>query len=211
MNRFNHFIHRPFRLRNITGLTAALLLILSLLLLAPVAQADMTIYTDSLQNGWMDWSNPTNAIDWQSTAYVHSGSYAGALIYNPADSLFDVAHLVAGLDITQFSRLDMWINGGATGGQLVGMIPIISGNPQSTFFETLQANTWQHVSVPLIYSGTPDSFVQFLFLTAFSQPVPTFYVDDITLVSVPEPASATVLGVGLLSLWMIRKNRPGRV
>jgi len=199
MSLTRHFIQQLRLSRKAAGVTLGCFLLIAL-----SARADTLIYTDSLQNDWQDWSNPTNVANWQSTAYVHSGSYAAAV--NPPQ--FIIGH-AGPFDIMQFASLDFWINGGAAGGQIVGVqvIAPTSPIPPSYFFDPLTANTWQHVSVPLnLVSADPNQFIEFLFLTAFSQPVPTYYIDDIKLVSVPEPASVTLFGAGLLGAWIFRKK-----
>src|SRR4029077_17907580 len=76
------------------------------------AQSNQSIYTDSLQNGWENWSWATN--NFANTSPVHSGSdsisvtcstYQAVYFHNPPFAP------------TLYTNLVFWINGGPTGGQ----------------------------------------------------------------------------------------------
>ena len=80
------------------------------------AQTDMTIYTDSIQNNWNDWSYFVTR-DFNSTAVVHSGSKAIAVSLNTGTAYGALSLEHADINSSLYTSLTFWINGGPTGGQ----------------------------------------------------------------------------------------------
>jgi len=81
------------------------------------AQTDMTIYNDSIQNSWNDWSYFVTR-DFNSTAVVHSGSKAIAVsLINTTNAYGALSLEHADINSSLYTSLTFWINGGPTGGQ----------------------------------------------------------------------------------------------
>ncbi len=82
------------------------------------AQTNMTIYADSLVNGWSDGSyNCTRS--YTNTSPVHSGSYSISVTIINAYGGLGLSH--SSLTDTGFASVSFWLNGGAVGGQQLQM------------------------------------------------------------------------------------------
>jgi alpha-N-arabinofuranosidase len=182
------------------------LLVLAFVLRIPAfAQTDMSIYDDSLENSWQNWSWAT--VDLASTAIVHSGSDSIAVTAGPWTAL-SLQH--DPIDSTGYGNVTFWINGGPTGGQILNVIGTLSHNAQSgVVIGPLAANTWQQVTVPLASMGVANStsFTGFWIQEWTGNAQPTFYVDDVVLtgsvpVTPPPPLSGmAIYGDSFVSGW----------
>src|SRR5271163_3692680 len=107
---------RPLRFRLMRTLSAMSMLLLGCLALPTVARAqtDQAVYTDALVNGWQNWSWAT--VNFASTAPVQSGSDSISVSAGPYQALY--LHQTP-FDSSTYGNLVFWINGGATGGQLL--------------------------------------------------------------------------------------------
>lgn len=149
------------------------------------AQTDQTVYDDSLENGWANWSWAT--VDLGSTATVHSGSTAIAVTAS-AWSALSLRH--DPFDTTGYGNLTFWINGGATGGQKLHVVATLNDAGQSSGVDIgpLAANTWQQITIPLASLGASgvSNFTGFWIQEWTGSDQPTFYVDDVVVTgSVP--------------------------
>lgn len=153
------------------------------------AQTSQVVYADSLQNGWQNWSWAT--VNLSSTARVHSGSQA--ISVNAAN--WQALYLAAAnsIDPAVFTNLSFWINGGATGGQIVhvqGTVNSVGQTPVT--LAPLPTNSWRQETISLaalgFAPGTPLDGIWFQIPTALT--VPEFSVDDISF-SGPGGAPAT--------------------
>jgi hypothetical protein len=160
------------------------------------AQADQAVYTDSLQNNWQDWGWATRS--YTNTSPVHSGSdsisvtagaWQGLQIYHPD------------MDSTPYASIGFWLNGGASGGQhlqLYGLVHLGTTNgfslSQRYPLTSPPAGAWQQYFVPLSAIGVAGlaNFNGFVIQDSVGAAEPTFYVDDISLVSTG--AVATIAG-----------------
>jgi hypothetical protein len=146
-----------------------------------VARTDQLIFTDSLQNDWQDWSWAT--VNLGQTVTVHGGTRAIAVTAGPWEGLY-LAH--DALDTSGFTNLSFWIHGGASGGQRLQVQGILGTAAQSAYsLPALPANAWQPISIPLTTLGVahaPD-FTGFWIQDRSSTTQPTFYVDDLVLLS----------------------------
>ena len=98
------------------GGTAALLglaLFALAVLVAPAATAQLAVYTDSLQNGFTDWSWGTRNL--AQTAVVHSGTAAISFEPDAWAGLF--FHRDAGFTGTEYEAIELWVRGSVAGGQ----------------------------------------------------------------------------------------------
>ena len=148
------------------------------------AQADLPIYTDSLLNGWQDWGWAPR--DYANTTVVHSGIYSLAVTPGP----WEAAQIGYGtFDATGYSKLSFWINGGVGGQTLAVAVKVGDVEQPGVPIETLPANTWVHVEIPLASLGAANRTDLNLFWiqNRTNNPAPTFYVDDIVLLGAGEP------------------------
>src|ERR1035437_10405930 len=74
------------------------------------AQADQSVYTDALVNGWQDWSWAT--VNLSNTQPVQSGTASISVSAGPYQALY-LHHDV--FDSSRYTDLVLWINGGPHG------------------------------------------------------------------------------------------------
>jgi hypothetical protein len=154
-------------------------------------KADQTIYDDTLENGWQNWSWAT--VNFANTSPTHNSSSDSISV--TAGAYQAVYFHQTAFDPSTFTNLSFWINGGSTGGQLLQAQAILNGSAVASGVQlaALTANTWKQVNVPmssLVPSG--QSQIDGLWIQDRSGVAqPTFYVDDVTLQSGPPPPPST--------------------
>lgn len=157
------------------------------LVLSITTRADQIIYDDALENGWQDWSWATVSL--ASTNPVHSGSDSISVTADNSASDWQALYLsVPAMDVSGFTNLAFWINGGSTGGQQVQVQALLGNAVQPAIqIGPLPANSWKQVNLSLSALGVEDApnFTGFWLQAEGNSPVPTFYVDDIALQSGP--------------------------
>ncbi|HEY8562272.1 MAG TPA: glycoside hydrolase family 44 protein [Pyrinomonadaceae bacterium] len=145
---------------------------------------NQSIYTDSLQNGWENWSwatvnlNNSNPVQSGATsASVSAGAWAAFYLHRAAFSTANYTHL------------SFWIHGGASGGQLLQVNATSGGNPQTAFNLNPLTNSWQQVTIPLSSLGMNSGSTMdgFWIQDRSGAAQAVFYVDNIALVSGTEP------------------------
>ncbi|HSU53229.1 MAG TPA: hypothetical protein VLT36_04140, partial [Candidatus Dormibacteraeota bacterium] len=149
----------------------------------PPPQTNLWLYTDNLVNGFQSWSWAT--VNLQSTSPApHSGPYC--------ISVTDAGNQALWFHNQQFntapySSLSFWINGGA-GGQQVAVIGDLDDSEQVHYPLSL-GTSWQQVTVPLSALGVSNkpNCTGFLIKGTRGSAQPTFYVDDVQLVSAANP------------------------
>ena len=140
------------------------------------------VYGDTLLNGWENWSwdlpNPGESILTTSTTSVHNGANSIAVTYNaPWDGLQFGRN--DAFDISAYSTLRFWVNGGTSGGQAV-RVSISNGATLLAEQDIIpQAGTWTMVDVPLtgLSQATQIAWQNY---TGGSQS--TFYIDDVSFI-----------------------------
>ncbi len=154
------------------------------------AQTNQTIYTDSLVNGWQDSSYCTRNL--LNTSPVHSGTDSISATITSAWGGIQLYH--APMTNSGFGAVSFWLNGGANGGQRLQMYgtlasPQVAQSPRYYLASPL-ANTWQQYIVPLSALGVVNTtnFSGFAIQDSNGSAEPTFYLDDIQLISVNGPA-----------------------
>jgi alpha-L-arabinofuranosidase len=154
------------------------------------AQNNMTVYDDSLVNGWQDWSYTTHNL--ANTSPVHSGSDSISVTVTNAYAGVQFYH--ADMTNTAYASITFWLNGGATGGQQLQMYgnlgtPIVAQGARY-YLNTPLANTWQQYTIPLSALGVAKAtnFTGFAIQDSVGSAEPIFYLDDIQLVSAVAPA-----------------------
>src|ERR1041385_3858777 len=87
-------------------------LVLGAITLCREARADQSVFTDSLQNGWLDYGWAT--LNYNNTTPVHSGAKSVAVTIT--DSSYQAIYIGhAAFDSSPYGSLTFWINGGASG------------------------------------------------------------------------------------------------
>jgi hypothetical protein len=159
------------------GLLAALALQLT-------ARADQIIYDDTLENSWQNWSWSTTVNFNNTGTYVHSGAASISATITSGWSALSLWH--SAQDSSVYTNLTFWINGGASGGQQLQIYAEVTGTTETAIsLPTLAANTWQQMSFSLSALGVANqpNFIRFSIQDRSGAAEPTFYVDDIVLVT----------------------------
>ena len=187
-------------------LRAALLLIaLSLCGLAapwsvPAASAQaITVYDDALHSPFEDWSWATH--DLQATAYVHAGTHAISML--PADWAGLYFHH-PGVSVAENGTLELWVNGGAGGGQQIRFYLYRSQAPHrrtrrsrtSSRAASIPAGAWVKATIPFSALGVTGGTIDGLILQADAAgSQPTVYFDDLVLLDTAGPPQPVTINV----------------
>ncbi len=153
------------------------------------AQSDQTVYTDTLQNSWDNWSWAT--VNLANSSPVHSGTSSISVTSTNWQALYLHHNPQAG---SAFGNLTFWINGGSTGGQVV-RVQAASNDVMQTVvvLAPLPVNSWRQETISLAALGVADIsvFAGFWLQVQNSGAAPTFFVDDITLLAPTNSAPGT--------------------
>lgn len=165
--------------------------LLCILVLANAAHAqNLPIYSDSLLNGWQNWSWAT--VNFNTQTPVHSGSASASVAADGYEAIY--LHHDA-FDTSLYSTLTFWLHGGASGGQQLQVQALLNGAAQTAVvLPSLPANTWQQFSISLTALGVANkpNMDGFWLQSRTSQTQPTFYVDDVSLVAVSAPTAVNI-------------------
>jgi len=157
-----------------------------------VTGSSVPIFDDALVNGWGDWSWGVTA-DFANTSPVYGGAHSIAAAYS-----YDWAGLQFGrndaVDTSAYYLLRFWVNGGASGGQVVKFELDNGGGTVATQEFTAPAGTWLHVDVPL--SGISQITKMFWQKESGDS---TLYIDDVELIGGPTP-TATITPTPTITL-----------
>ncbi|HUA65365.1 MAG TPA: glycoside hydrolase family 44 protein [Alphaproteobacteria bacterium] len=157
-------------------------------LLPPALRADQIIYDDALENGWQNWG--WAELNYANTSPVHSGSDSISVSITNAWEGIQIWH--SDQDSTPYSTINFWLNGGASGGQKLQMYGLLDTDGSQNYatsaryaLSPLPTNGWQLYSVPLSQLDVADepNFTGFVIQDSQGEAQPTFYLDDISLVS----------------------------
>jgi hypothetical protein len=143
-----------------------------------VAKADQIVYDDALENGWQNYGWAT--LNYANTSPVHSGADSISVSSSGNQALYLHHTAMSG---TLFTNLTFWINGGS-GGQSVQVQATINGTAQAAVvLAALPTNSWRQQTISLAALGVAASpnFDGFWIQAQSGSPIPTFYVDDISL------------------------------
>lgn len=160
------------------------------IVLAKSAFADQAIYTDSLLNGWENWSWAT--VNLAATSPVHAGSRSIAVNAAAWQALY-LHH--AAFDSSNYTHLSFWIHGGSTGGQRLLVQAQLNGTAQTAVaLAPLTANTWQQYTLSLSSLGVANkpNLDGFWIQDSSGTTQAAFYVDDIALIAPPPPSAVNV-------------------
>src|ERR1700722_4768601 len=142
------------------------------------AQSAQIIYGDALENGWQSypWTNVT--VNLANPSPVHSGSDSISISVNA--STYGALYLAhSAFNTGAYSNLTFWVNGGASGGQLLQVQATVGGNAQTVvLLSPLPANTWQQISVSWSALGVANTSIDGLWIKNQTSAQILFYVDD---------------------------------
>ena len=164
--------------------------ILAFALAAPAVDLaqNLTVYDDALENGWSDGSYNIT-LNYFNTSPVHSGSYSISATITAAYGGIQLNH--SKMTNSAYASISFWLNGGSSGGQQLQMYANLSTGVQSAryYLNAPMVNTWQQYIVPLAALGVANAtnFTGFVIQDSAGSSEPTFYVDDIQLVSTSGP------------------------
>lgn len=134
--------------------------------LTTLAHADLVVYDDSLENGFLDYSYGGGS-DFANPTPVHSGIHSIALTGNAFNAI-SFFHPAPSLETATYPVLKLWINGGSVGSQQFELFLENAGGivAQAALNDYLPpggpaADTWQLATInlaqpPLAYSGPFD-------------------------------------------------------
>lgn len=153
---------------------------------ATPATADLPVYTDSLSSGWQNWSwsttvdfanaSPVHGASGRSIATTFTGAWAGFFLRAPA--IMNASDLIT----LRFS-----IHGGAVGGQSIYLVAFdAANNPGTGLNITPSAGSWSTIEVPITAFGI-STVSGLVWQEGRGAAEPTFYLDDIVLVTPPPP------------------------
>lgn len=165
------------------------LLFACLVLAAGVVHAtDLTVYDDTLKNGFQDWSWG-GGINLANTTPVHAGMRSISL----AGNNYNAVSLVkpgAGLSATTYPTLQLWVHGGSGSNQSLTLFlqntttSAMANVPLNTYIAGggPAAGTWKLATVPLATAfPTMTTFDRIDIQSNTGGTQPTVYFDDIVL------------------------------
>ena len=110
------------------------------------AQADMIVYDDAVENGWVNsygWASIL--LNYANTSPVHSGSDSIAVGCNGYEAVY--IHHNGTINTSPYLSLSFWLNGGTGGQSLVVQVVTNGVSLPANSIITAPANTWQ-VTMP---------------------------------------------------------------
>jgi Glycoside hydrolase family 44 len=158
------------------------------LALSAFGQTNQIVYDDALENGWQNWG--WAELNYTNTSPVHLGSDSISVTFTQAWDGIQLYH--PDQDSTPYASISFWLNGGTGGGQKLQVYGLSDLNGTNNFsgsqrymLPPLPANGWQQFTVPLSSLGVADepNFTGFVVQDSQGQAWPTFYMDDIVLVT----------------------------
>ena len=162
--------------------------LLAILALQLAARADQIIYDDALENGWANWG--WTALNYANTSPVHSGNDSISVTITNGWQGIQIWH--SDMDSTPYTNISFWLNGGSSGGQKLQVIGLLDAGGSQNQWQSatyqlapLTASTWQQYTIPLSALGVANhaNFTGFVIQDYSGSAEPTFYLDDITLVT----------------------------
>jgi len=161
------------------------------------AQANLSLYTDNLVNGFQDWGY-TSTRNFANTTPTNSGSHSISITIGSNYGALDLEQPSdAGFDTTPYTSISFWINGGSAGGQRMQIYSRLGHNVQNSSMVSLSklaTNAWQHITIPLSQLGAASqtNFTGIGIQSSISSAQPVFYVDDIALLAAATPGTVHI-------------------
>jgi alpha-L-arabinofuranosidase len=149
------------------------------------AQTNFSVYSDEVDNGFQNWS--WGSENFSSSSPVHSG--ADAISFSGA-AWTAISFYHPDFNPAPYTNLNFWINGGATGGQIIQIYVQYGTNTAAAYpLPPLAATGWQQFFIPFsqLNSAGVTNFNRITFqLTPFGASA-GFSLDDVNLTAVPPP------------------------
>jgi hypothetical protein len=144
----------------------------------------LVIYADGLAPGWESGRSWGCNFQEKVTRFVHSGQYAMRVLLDGYGGL--VLSFGSGINTRGYSRLEMFIHGGETGGQKLQIYvcdELRYGARKPVDLEPLILNHWTWLQVPLTDLEAENEIIfRITLLDNLGERQPAFYVDDIALI-----------------------------
>lgn len=175
-----------------------------LVLLASVSVSGgqaLTAYGDQLENGFADWSWAVH--DLAETAVVHSGS--AAISFEPDGWSGLYLHRADGIAVPDYDAIELWINGGVTGGQAIRIAVLIGGvdagdAPLAEFVTggVIPVGAWAKARIPFATLGVTSGVLDGFWLQADTGAnQAAVYVDDIVFTAGTAPPPTTSVSISV--------------
>ena len=154
-----------------------------------LANDDQLVYSQMLNNGWQDWgwvphyttNNPN--FDGTNCMVIVAGANTWQAWYLEHDPI----------DTALYTNLTLWLNGGASGGQTVGVEAEAGSTWGTTIYVNAPTNSWQQFTFSLASLGVGNiTNLQAFWIWNPGTVQSNFYIADITLVAIPPPATVHV-------------------
>jgi hypothetical protein len=149
------------------------------------AQADQAIYTDALLNSWVSYGWATTII-YNNASPVHAGSKSVAITIGSGWQAIYIHH--SPFNSTPYTHFTFWINGGSAGGQKLQVQGLLNQEAQTAVaLQPLPANSWRQITLSLAELGVAgrSNLDGFWIQDTTGGAQPVFFVDDISLVTLP--------------------------
>jgi hypothetical protein len=177
--------------------------VLSLFVQSTAGAATLRIYREALENGWQDYSSE-GAHSLDSTDFAHGGSRSISL--DASDDHFVFLAPPAALQTAAYTHLDVWVNGGAAGGQKLaigfqrsdrdgGLCETV---PLEDFLDgPIEAGAWKLAHVRLQDLGADGLPITGFGIANAGGANGTVYLDDVALVTDagPSPVAGPSLSI----------------
>jgi sugar lactone lactonase YvrE len=157
--------------------------------------ANLIIYDDQSENGFNDGCSfpgqPNPDFNFADTTTVHGGTHSVRFTPDNFNAVSWCAPATYSAT-TDYTGIDFWVNGGATGSQNVNLVLGLAGNPVSQASLTalqgipLAANLWVHFQLTFADPGGLNyggQFDQISFQDESGAIQADMYLDDVTLIS----------------------------
>jgi hypothetical protein len=149
---------------------------------------DLPIYYDTLSKPFQDWSRGDHTLS--ETQIVHNGS--SSIMMDPSNRSGLKFHAPYIVDISMYSGIEFWINGGSSGGQDISLLLNLQDNSSSKALKVqnyapnavLPKSQWVLIRMPFADLSPPNLLLSEIIIQSDNGGLQTpIYIDDITLLS----------------------------
>jgi len=153
-------------------------------------QSSLPVFTDSLQQGWQNWSWAT--VNFNNASPARTGTKSIAVTMGSYQAL---AFNKPGIDTAIYKSFRFWVHGGANGGQRFNVKALVNGQPTAPNFAVgpVTKGVWTQVEVPLstLAAGNVRDLNGFWLQSSVGSNQATLYVDDVELLPEIGPVATT--------------------